>query len=577
MATSVGTISLLATIDTSQYKKGAQDIEKANQSMENSGDATTDNLNAGFSKVAKIGLAAVASAVVAVGALIVTNIGNAIDRVDILNNSSRTFENLGFTADAVKSAMTDLEKSIRGLPTSLDEAVRGVQLLSGSTNDVGKAQKIFSALNNAIIGFGGSSVDVSGAIVQLSQAFSNGRIDAQTWNSLIQNNLGPTLNALAREMGLTTGALKEGLSDGTISVQTFQDALIKLNKEGGGGMKSLEQISKDATSGIGTGWANLNTAITRGVASVIESVGSANISGAITNIGKAFETALKAVSASIGFLVQYKDTITQIATVITVLLIPAMLRYVAVQTLAGIAALASGARMAAAWLLALGPIGLIVAAVAAATYLIVSNWDTIQQAAVTAFEWVKNNWPLILAILTGPIGQAVYIINRNWDTIKSAVGSLVDWIQGAFRTIGNIAASAIKIPVNAIINFAQSTINGFINAINGAINAINRIPGVNIGKLGTMSIPMLASGGIVSSPTLAMVGEGREPEAVIPLSKLDDIIANSSTSVSPKDVEQPIIKIPNQSAAEYRQGAINTIKAYNEYLRSKSLPEIGVA
>jgi hypothetical protein len=31
---------------------------------------------------------------------------------------------------------------------------------------------------------------------------------------------------------------------------------------------------------------------------------------------------------------------------------------------------------------------------------------------------------------------------------------------------------------------------------------------------------MLAEGGIVTSPTLAMIGEGRGPEAVIPLSKL---------------------------------------------------------
>lgn len=46
--------------------------------------------------------------------------------------------------------------------------------------------------------------------------------------------------------------------------------------------------------------------------------------------------------------------------------------------------------------------------------------------------------------------------------------------------------------------------------------------GINLPK-----IPFLAEGGIVSSATLAMIGEGAEPEAVTPISKLDAIVGNS--------------------------------------------------
>jgi hypothetical protein len=62
----------------------------------------------------------------------------------------------------------------------------------------------------------------------------------------------------------------------------------------------------------------------------------------------------------------------------------------------------------------------------------------------------------------------------------------------------------------------QNTINSGIRLINGAINLINKLPAVNVGKISELSLPRLAKGGIVDSPTLAEVGEnGRE--AIIPL------------------------------------------------------------
>lgn len=231
--------------------------------------------------------------------LVTDNIGSAIKRVDTLNNSSRVFENMGFKAGDTAKAMKALEASINGLPTPLDAAVRNMQLIAASTGDISKSQQIFSAMNDAIIGFGGSTDMVNNAMIQLSQAFSNGRIDAQTWNSMMQSGLGPTLNAIAKQMKITTGQLKEGLSDGSISVETFQDKLVELDTKGGGGLKSLHQIAKDATAGIGTGLDNMKTAITRGIASVIKALGSANISETITKIGSNMEKALKALAKAI--------------------------------------------------------------------------------------------------------------------------------------------------------------------------------------------------------------------------------------------------------------------------------------
>jgi len=76
--------------------------------------------------------------------------------------------------------------------------------------------------------------------------------------------------------------------------------------------------------------------------------------------------------------------------------------------------------------------------------------------------------------------------------------------------------------------------------VNGALSKLNALNielpamlgGGTIG-FNIPEIPMLAEGGVVSSPTLAMIGEGSEPEAVMPLSTLPAIsgAANNQPSV----------------------------------------------
>lgn len=703
--TQIGSVELLATINTASYKKGAAEVDKANADMEKSVDKTSSNMNTGFSKVAKIGIAAMVAAAAAAGALIVSSFGAAIKRVDTLNNSARTFENMGFTATNVNTAMKALEKSIRGMPTSLDEAVRGMQMLTASTNDIGKSQKIFSAMNNAIIGFGGTSADVTNSVLQLSQAFAGGRIDAQTWNSMLNSGLAPALTAIARQMGITTKALKEGLSEGTISVETFQNALISMNEKGGGGMKSFEKISKDATSGIGTGWANLQTAVTRGVASIIQSIGSEDISNSITKIGESFEKSLKSVGKFVEYISRNSQVFAPLAVGISTIVTAITLWVIATKAMAI-------AQAALNIVLAANPIGIIIIAiaglvaglvyfftktklgkailesffktamhvfgriketVAAISAWFVTSFNTVKHYVQTFWNGVVGifnsvvdffkKWGLtILAILFLPftigigivmswktqilaifnfVADAVVAIFRPiishfrdiflgaWTIIKliwdAAVGYFTEkwnfivavariaagfisdaftfvvndikakfngiygffisfWhnIVNLFRPVGTFIGDALggtfKSVINTVIRQVINMINDFINAINGITNTVNKIPGVRIGRIPSLGVPQLAEGGIISSPTLAMVGEGKEAEAVIPLSKLDKMLDGNSGS-SRGDVYNIKIDlkgIMSRSRSDEREIGKNLIKAVNEELKSQGKPVIPV-
>lgn len=251
----------------------SNDVGELNKKLKELGASSTEagqKANKGLSfKGLVAGGAVIGLATKAVGVL-TNSIGGAVQRVDTLNNANRAFQNMGFSAKQTDGVMTKLQGAIEGLPTPMNEAVSATQLLAASTGKAGKSADIYKSLNDSILGFGGSTEQVNEAVTQLSQAFSNGKVDGQTWNSMINAGMGPSLNALAKTMGMTTGEMKAGLSSGKISVEKFQDSLINLDKNGGGGMKSLSKIAKDSTAGIGTSMQNIKTAITRGLANVIQ-------------------------------------------------------------------------------------------------------------------------------------------------------------------------------------------------------------------------------------------------------------------------------------------------------------------
>ena len=128
-----------------------------------------------------------------------------------------------------------------------------------------------------------------------------------------------------------------------------------------------------------------------------------------------------------------------------------------------------------------------------------------------AFNWIWNN---VIKPVVDFINAAIKTVG---DVIHNVFGGISDFVGGVFKSMGNGILSAV--------NWIIDMVNGIIGGINTVLDGLKIASGgsidLHINQLA--HVAMLAEGGIVSQPTLAMVGEGREPEAVVPLSKLGDV------------------------------------------------------
>lgn len=203
-------------------------------------------------------------------------------------------------------------------------------------------------------------------------------------------------------------------------------------------------------------------------------------------------------------------------------------RQVAAWAVLSAQATAHAARVAAAWLIAIGPIAVVIAAIVGLVVVIVKNWDTIKRVTASAFravtgfvrsaiQWIRSNWPLLLAILTGPIGMAVLAIARHKEKILDFFRSIPGKVRGFFSNIANIISAPFRAAVTAVRNAWNSTIGG-----KGF--TIPDIPGLP-GRGTRVEIPKLRHGGIKGG--LVEVGEsGRE---LVRLPQGSQTIPNGST------------------------------------------------
>ena len=279
------------------------------------------------------------------------------------------------------------------------------------------------------------------------------------------------------------------------------------------------------------------------------------VTEALENIGDYMTgTIIPAAETAVKWVAENKDMILALAAGIAAAVtaynaIMGVYKVVTAESATGTFTLAGA--MTALNLPVLAVVAAIGLAVAAGVWLY-KNWDTVKAKAVELGAKISEIWSNIQAWVSNAVSGLVtafqntfpvlsaYLsgwwqsVSAAWENVKAIFTNIVDFVQNVFS--GNWSAAwdnVVAIFGNVfgmIVNLAKAPINGVISAINWVLSKINSIsvtipdwvPGVGGQTLGfnIPTIPALASGGIATAATLAMVGEGGEPEAILPLSKL---------------------------------------------------------
>ena len=233
---------------------------------------------------------------------------------------------------------------------------------------------------------------------------------------------------------------------------------------------------------------------------------------------------------------------------------------VATKALGGLKVAATAAGSAMKFMFT-NPIGMAITAIAtlvlAGIYLY-KNWDEVKAKLVELWTAFEEKFPGLAATMKNIYEGS---IKTTIDGIKTTFQGLISFISGVFSGDWTKAWEGAKTSFSgcfqALPEFAKGPLNLVISLANKAIAGLNSlgsftvpdwVPGVGGKSMGINipQIPMLASGGIATGPSLAMVGEGREPEAILPLSRLGGMMGAGGPSISVNF--SPVIQITGAGA-----------------------------
>lgn len=247
------------------------------------------------------------------------NLQGAVDRYDAIENSKNVFKAMKFSTEEADNVTKYFQRTLDGLPTGFDEAIKGTQAFAGATKDLEWSGETWNALNNAVLAFGGSSEQTARVTDTLTKAFSSGKIDGEAFRSMLANGLGPALQEMATRAGYNNlDELQEAFKNGELSAEDFGIMLQDVSENGSENLDALEEVARANVMGIGTAFGLIKSRIVQGLEGVLrsieetlEKIGLPSIAEMIDVFSKNTRESIKKIGTGIevlgDFIIEHKE------------------------------------------------------------------------------------------------------------------------------------------------------------------------------------------------------------------------------------------------------------------------------
>ena len=410
--------------------------------------------------------------------LLATSLRNTTGATDAQIKSVEDF----ITKTSIAAAVSDDE-----LRPAMDKLVRG-------TGDVTKAQELMTLALDISAGTGKDLGAVSDA---LSKAF-NGQLGPlkkldPALASLIEN--GATTDEVFAAMGKTfKGAASTSANTASGKMKSFGIQMGEFKESVGAAVFPIVEKLLPAFTKIGN-WIKNNVGLVVTLGAVIGGIAAAVF---VANGALAAWAAVGAVTAAINAVMATSFSALWVATgaVVIIAIIAAL---VALQVKFDIFGKAiDGIKI---------------------------GFNAVWGAIKFVFNWAKQNWPLLLAIITGPFGMAIAFVIKFKDDIMGVFSLIYNGIKSTMGFVAGVIAAPFKAAFKAVAGLWNSTVGAL------SFSVPSWVPVIGGKGFDVPDIPMLAEGGIVTGPTLAMIGE-RGPEAVIPLNRAGGMGGGNTVTIN---------------------------------------------
>jgi tape measure domain-containing protein len=458
----------------------------------------------------------------------------------LMQTSRAAFTTVLGSADAADKMLSDLQRFAKTSPFPRQAFIEATQQMVSFGIESNKVIPYLSAIQDTVAATGGNAQTLSEVTLVMSQIQAAGKITGVDLMQFAQRGINAA-DLIGSAMGKTGTQIKEEITAGSLDATVALDALTKgMDKQFGGAADNLKTTWAGTTDSLKGAMRDVGAALVapfidpKGGGYAVEwgqKLANAMrgaipaVTAVMNGLAQVIGWAAAGLNVLVGVTGRFSGWLGPVAGGVAAVVVAFKLYQLTMQAAALATtlytAVVNGAKFAVfalnyAWVTS--PIGLVVLAIIglvaafaiawqksaafrnfwiamwnAIRTVAVGTWNAVSSATTTVWNavygtvqrvvsavlgWLRANWPLVLGIITGPIGMAVIMVIRYWGQIKAgtaaAVGAVRSVVTAAWNALLSVTTSvwnAIRGALTAAWNAIRSIATGAANAVRSAVTA----------------------------------------------------------------------------------------------------------